>query len=145
MLIDHTYNDRVIKPEGLEDLELLSALKRKLPKVSFDKVVRIIDQAIEHLVGTDGRLTFSWGCAGSLLGYSSQEPHCDIEYLWDKVIETVGPDRFCKMAVGALLQWRVAKRAEELNEDWHAYKREYEEEDEETGKKITRYEYWVTG
>lgn len=143
-LVDHTYRDRVIKPSSLEQLELLQQLKFKLHPKSFEKLVSIVDKAIDSTTQNEGnKISLPWACAGSLLGHGSNQPHKDIEYAWEKVIEIVGPDKYCKMAIGALLQWRIAKRAEDKNEPWHAYKTEYDDFDPDTGKRITRYEYWM--
>ena len=144
MLVDHTYTkDYIINAASLEKVELIQQLRIKLHPRSMEKVIEVVDEAVASVAAKGGKLILPWACAGSLFGRGSERPHKDIEYVWEKVIEIVGPDKFCRMTVGALLQWRIASRAETKQEDWHAYKTVYDDLDPETGKRITRYEYWL--
>jgi hypothetical protein len=142
-LIDCSKGGRVIKSSSLEDSDLVNSLRRGINSRSFDKVVRVVDESIAS-VASKGNSSLVWGCVGSMFGDTSNTlGHGDAEYLWDKVIGIMGDDRLCMMTVGTLLMWRVAVRAEETEERWIATKTEFEDFDEVTGKRITRYEYFI--
>lgn len=144
MLRDIHRGMREISSEAIENSDLIKSLKRNLDNRSFDKIVRILDEAIEVIAQKKDSIYVPWGCVGSMFGDSSNLlKHGDVEYLWEKIIKIMGPERFCMMTIGSLLMWRVAFRAEETDENWLATKTEYEEFDLETNQRISRYEYFI--
>jgi len=111
MLIDHTHGDRPIDPDFFDNTELIQQLRLKLNPRSYEKLLSIVDKAIEETAKSPKeKLTLPWACAGSLFGHSSAQIHKDVEYLWDKIIEIVGPERYSELpkakALGFLIQRR---------------------------------------
>ena len=143
-LIDVHKGGRIITASGVENTDLIKGFRRNTHEKSFEKIVRIMDEAVESIATKQGSISIPWACVGSLFGDRANVlGHGDVEYVWDKIIEIMGPDRFCRMTLGSILMWRVAHRAEETNEKWFATQTEYDELDPETGKPITRYEYFI--
>lgn len=141
MLINHTFKDYTITSRHAGKRDLITVLRRDLHQRTFDKIVRTIDDIINKEANKpNGKLV--WMCTGSLVGHGSRAPHYNIEHLWEHIISVVGDGRLCRMTMGALVQWRIAYRAETMEENWHCIKREKDEYDPETGEQITWYEYW---
>jgi len=133
-----------VSSDSMGDSKYIKVLRRDLHDRSFEKIVRIMDEAIAEVASKQGSLSVPWACVASLVGNTSNTlGHGDVEYVWQKVIEIMGPDRFCRMTMGSLLMWRIAVRAEDFDENWIGYQNDYEEIDPETGEKITRYEYFI--
>jgi len=142
-LIDCSRGGRVVVASSLEDSDLVNSLRRGVCGRSFDKIVRVVDESIAS-VSSKNNSSLVWGCVGSMFGNTSNVlGHGDVEYLWDKVIGIMGDDRLCMMTMGTLLMWRVAVRAESTEERWVATRTEFEDFDEDTGRRITRYEYFI--
>jgi hypothetical protein len=137
-LHDVTYGgEQLVDPDRVQSNVFIQALVRRLPQRSFQRLVTTVDEAIEGSVKEHGQLT--WTKAGALFGHHSMEPKYRIDHLWEKVISIVGDGKECLKTVGALLCWRMALR----DEDWLMYRRETEDEDEDTGKPIRISEYWI--
>ena len=140
-LTDVSHGERDVDPDKVEQMDLIRAVQNHLPKRTYDKIIRTFDNAVNSTA--DNHQNLVWTTAGCLFGYGSKQPHADINHAWEKIIGIVGPDKFCKMTVGAILQWRIAIRARNTNENWYCYKIESDELDPETDKPITRTEYWI--
>jgi len=130
-------SEYLVAPGTLSVNPFIEALRRKLPKQSFQRLLTTIDEAIENSIKEHGQLT--WTKAGALFGHHSMEPKYRIDHLWDKVIGIVGDGKECLKTVGALLRWRMSIR----EEDWLVYRRETDGEDEDTGDTIRISEYWI--
>ena len=138
MLIDITHNqDKQINPKKEEHRDLIQHIKNKLPTNTFTRMIKTIDEAIEHIIQVEGKLT--WTKAGALFGFKSKEPLVHINHLWENIIKIVGDDKECLYAVGALLKWRISLRTE----DWVVYKQDQGSIDPVTGKEIAVAEYWI--
>lgn len=127
----------LVDPDRLETNPFIEALKRKLPKQTFCRLLTTVDEAIEHSIQGEEKLT--WTKAGALFGHHSLEPKYRVEHLWEKIKSIVGDGKECLKTVGALLRWRMALR----EEDWLVYRRDIEEWDEDTGDEIRISEYWI--
>lgn len=137
-LYDVTYgNPRLINPTRTTG-GFVDALKRKLPSVTFNKLIKTVDEALEDAVTNKKSLV--WVSAGSLFGYKSKRPMCDVDHLWTKIISIVGVGAECRKAVGGMLRWRVAERGETY---WLLYVQDRETYDPITGELITISEYWI--
>jgi hypothetical protein len=133
-----------VKAESMEKSKYIETLRKGLHDRSFEKIVRVLDGAIGEVANNQGSVTIPWACVASLVGNTSNAlGHGDVEYVWNKIIDIMGPDRFSRMTMGSLLMWRMAARAEEKDENWIAHQTEYEDRDSQTGERITRYEYFI--
>jgi hypothetical protein len=137
-LYDVTNRDTWVDPEEAEAFDTIVALKRDLPANTFDRLVKTVDEMIESVDPTDTS-KLVWTKAGALFGHGSEGPKKWIEHLWEKVIDVVGPDRLCLIAVGSLLRWRISLRSE----TWLVYRRESGSKDPMTGKPVLISEYWI--
>lgn len=143
-LTDVTHKDRLVDPAKAEQDPWVQALVRNKHPRTFQKMLQIVDGAIDAAVSsgaTSGNLV--WTKAGVLFGHGSQQSHADINYLWDEIKQVTGDGRECLFALGTLLRWRFALRPDE---DWLVYKRESDTVmDEFTGEPINIAEYWIRG
>lgn len=130
---------RLVTPEDAESYEGIKALKRRLPKQTFDKIVRTVDNAILGCKPSQSS-KLVWTRSSALFGHSSVQPKQHIDHLWDNVVAVVGPDKECLKAVGGLLRWRISMIE---NDTWLVYRQETGEIDPIDKKKITVSEYWI--
>lgn len=139
MLHNLEHGGKPTDPYRLETSKALQALKRSLGNSSsWDKIVRIVDEAVENNL-RDDITELTWCCTGSMLGESSRQPHGDITYLWEKVQEKLGEERLSVMAVGMLVQWRISLRKEE----WYCNRVDTGEWDSISDMPIYYYQYWI--
>lgn len=138
-LYNVTFGDgRIITPTKIERSDTLKALRRELPKNTFERLVKTVDEAVSSVKPSkSSRLV--WTKAGALFGHHSEQPKCWVDHLWEKVIAVVGDGRLCLITVGTLLLWRVSLR----DEMWLVYNRDSGITDDVTGKMIRISEYWV--
>lgn len=130
--------DQLVDPSACEDYIAIQALQRKLPAVTYKRVIKTIAEAVDSVRPSSiSRLV--WTRAAALFGHGSLQPKAHIDHLWNAVISAVGDDKECLQAVGALLRMEIAKRPE----TWLVYRRETGEVDPVTGKDITISEYWI--
>lgn len=138
-LYDITHpKDRLITPEHIEEIDLFKAMRSRMPKNTWERVVKTVEEAVDS-VQPNQTSRLVWTRASALFGHSSEQPKKWIDHLWDKIIAVVGDGKMCLLSVGCLLRWTIAKRPE----TWLCYKRETDEYDEETEKQITISEYWI--
>lgn len=138
MLHNMEFGCKRVDPLKLERSQLLQAFRKSVPAVTWNKVLCIIDDAIEDKV-KDDVTELTWCCTGSMLGESSTRPHGDITYLWNKVMEKMGDDRLSMMTMGMLVQWRISLRKEE----WYCNKVPTDEWDDLSQCYIYFYQYWI--
>jgi hypothetical protein len=139
-LYDVTYGEpRLIKPEDVEKIDFLQALKRKLHPASWLRIIQTVDEGVEATAKDIGSKLI-WTKTGALFGNHSNRPKKDVDHLWEKVISIVGDGKECLKSVGALLLWRVALRPEEY---WLVYRQETSRIDPDTNKIISVAEYWI--
>ena len=139
----HDVNGRLIRPEKVEESRhIVHARTRWHPK-TFAKVCKTIDEAIEHVANTGGRL--AWMNTGSLVGNGSPLPHAWHHHLWSAVLELfpavndVVAEKGRRITVGAFVKWRTSLR----DEHWFVHYRETGKEDVVTGDEIFAGEYWI--
>ena len=133
---------KVYRAEDIEEFEYIQAIMNKMHAKTFDKILRTIDEAIADTAKTrDGKLV--WTKTGALLGFSSDQPHKDIEHLWAKVAELMGDGKELLKCVGSLVLWRIALRAESCGETWLWFQQDSDTYDKDTGKKIKISTYWI--
>lgn len=142
-LYDVTFKDTFIDPTKAETSEHIQAVKRyytedKRSEKTFDKIIRILDEAIDS-VKPSASSKLVWTKTGALFGHNSPRPLKDVEYVWEKVIGSVGDDKNCLIAMGALFRWRISLRPE----TWLAYRQDSEDVDPTTGRKILISTYWI--
>lgn len=137
-LYDVTNREVEVSSDDASSYEVIEALRRHLPKSTFDRLVKTVDEMIDQLRPSE-KSKFVWTRMAAILGRGSLGPKKHIDHLWDKVISVVGEDRLSLMAVGGLLRWRISLR----QEMWLVYRRDSDEQDKETGKLITVSEYWI--
>ena len=127
-LYDVTNKPTTVKPKDAESFEVLLKLKKKLPQVTFDKLVRTVDQAIDSVKPSEtSRLV--WTRSSALFGHGSSQPHKSIEHLWGSVETIFGQDKYSLIAVGGLLRWRISIR----KENWLVYRRDSDTLDPDHG------------
>jgi len=137
-LFDVTFKDVKIEPTDAETSKHIAAVKRFYPAVTFNKIIRILDEAIDS-VKPSASSKLVWTKTGALFGHNSPRPLRDVEYVWEKVIGAVGDDKNCLIAMGALFRWRISLRPE----TWLAYRQDSENVDPDTGRKILISTYWI--
>lgn len=142
-LTDVTHGERLVDPARAEQDPWVSAIARRKHARTFNKMIRIMDNAIQSVVDSghnSGNLI--WTKAGVLFGHGSGQVHGDVNYLWDEIIQVTGNGRECLFALGTMLKWRFSLRSE----DWLVYKRLDDNHfDEVTGDPIRVAEYWIRG
>lgn len=132
------YGCKKVDPHKLETSKLLVALKRSVPQVTWDKILRIIDEAIENKV-KDDITQLTWCCTGSMLGSNSTSPHGDITYLWEKIMDKMGDGRLTNMTTGTLVQWRISVR----DEEWYCNRIQSNTWDDDFQGYVYFYQYWI--
>ena len=137
-LYDVTFKDTYVDPADAERAEHIQAVKRFYPAVTFNKIIRIVDEAI-HSVKPSASSKLVWTKTGALFGHNSPRPLRDVEYCWEKVIGAVGDDKNCLIAMGAIFRWRISLRPE----TWLAYRQDSQNVDPSTGRKILISTYWI--
>lgn len=137
-LYDVTFKDMLISSANAESSAHIQAVKRFYPAVTFNKILRILDEAIAS-VKPSASSKLVWTKTGALFGHNSPRPLRDVEYCWEKVIGAVGDDKNCLIAMGALFRWRISLRPEL----WLAYRQDSENVDPSTGRKILISTYWI--
>ena len=137
-LYDVTFKDMFVDPAKAETSAHIQAVQRFYPAVTFTKILRILDEAIDS-VKPSASSKLVWTKTGALFGRSSPRPLRDVEYVWDKVIGAVGDDKNCLIAMGALFRWRISLRPG----IWLAYRQDSENVDPSTGRKILISTYWI--
>lgn len=138
-LYDVTHKKAVwVDPDEAEEFKHIQALVRKLPKVTFDRIVKSVDEAIASVKPSETS-KLVWTCMAALFGRQNMQPSKRIDHIWENVIKAVGADKECQIAIGSLLWWRVSLR----EEIYLVFRRELGSIDPLTGKEITRSEYWI--
>lgn len=137
-LYDVTFKDLLIKPETAETSQHINAVKKFYPAVTFDKILRILDEAIDS-VKPSATSKLVWTKTGALFGRNSDRPLRDVDYVWEKVIGAVGDDKNCLIAMGSLFRWRISLR----EETWLAYRQDSDNVDPDTGRAILISTYWI--
>lgn len=136
--ITNVHRVHVITPKSVEKFDLIKAFKRRAPATTFARVIKTVDEALDALV-EQGSAKFVWTKMGALLGHGSNRPKCNVDHLWEKVIEAVGDGKECLMLVGSLLRWRISIR----DENWVLVVQQTDEYDYEGDKWITVSTYWI--
>ncbi len=152
MPLKHFAEKRRMTPASREKHTHLVGLRNKLPVPSFDKLLRIVDTAIDELVDAKagGKIGLVYTKTGFLLGHQASAPHKDIEYVWNKVSTTLInkppglvwtplEERHVMKTIGALVMWRMSVR----DEDWLCNFKEVDRIDIVTGDEIKIAEYWI--
>jgi hypothetical protein len=130
--------DHYVDPEKAHDSEFIQALERVLKPNVFARIVKTIDEALDNLKpSAKSKLVFTRMAA--LFGHNNIQPKRWEAHLWDNVVHVVGDGKECLLAIGSMLRWRVSVRPE----TWLVYKQVTEDEDPETGKKISVSHYWI--
>lgn len=138
-LYDVTHAKAVlVKVKDAEAYEVILAVKRRVPSVTWARIVKTVDEAIDSCEPSAVN-KLVWTKMGALFGNAHMQPGARVDHLWEKVIGAVGDDKNCLKAVGGLLRWRISVR----EETWLVYRRDTDECDPVTGKVITVSEYWV--
>lgn len=127
----------LVRPDNAENYVVLQKLKSELNPITFDRMVRTVDEAIDSCQPS-ATTRLVWTRASALFGYGTVRPHKHIEHLWKNIESIVGPEVLALKAVGGLLRWRISLRPEK----WLVYRRDSEQRDE-LGKLITISEYWI--
>lgn len=138
MLFDVTYADTYVDPSKAELAQHIQAVKRHHREVTWNKILRIMDEAINSVKPSKSS-KLVWTKTGALFGHSSARPLRDVEYVWEKVIGAVGDDKNCLIAMGALFRWRISLRPE----TWLVFRQDSEDVDPTTGRKILISTYWI--
>jgi hypothetical protein len=136
-LYDVTHIESLVKPTSAYEYEPVQALEKKLPANTFDRIVKTVDEAIEHVRPTQ-KSKLVWTRMAALFGNNSLEPKKHIDHMWDKIIQITGED-LARLAIGGLLRWRISLR----DETWLVYRRDSGDRDPLTNKLITISEYWI--
>ena len=136
-LYDVSYADYEVVPTDLEGTELFVSLRDRMHPVTWDRVVKTVEEAVANAAKDRSKLV--WTKAGALFGYGSPEPAKYVNHMWDNIIAIMGDGKLCLMSVGTLLRWVIAKR----DETWLAFSSETEDLDEDTGKQIRISQYWI--
>lgn len=126
-----------IDPKDLEGSDYIKAAMKKLPSVTFDKIVRTVDKALDNLRPTRSS-ALVWTKAGALFGRKSAEPLKDVNHLWEKgnlIFDGVPLLKF----VGTILMWRISLR----DDTWLLHRFKTGEIDPMTGKEIKINQYWI--
>jgi len=137
-LVDVTFKDKLVDVSYEENTEFMRTLRNDLPKVTFKKVLRIVDEAIASVKPTKST-QLVWTKTGALFGHNSERPLRDVTYVWDKVISCVGDGKNCLRTMGNLMRWRTALRPE----IWLVYRQDMGGIDPDTGKTIRVSNYWI--
>jgi hypothetical protein len=132
------YGCKKVDPHRLENTKALKSLRRIVPDVTWDKIIRIVDGAIEDKV-SDDITQLTWCCTGSMLGEDSSRPHGDINYIWNKISEKMGDERLSSITVGTLVQWRISLR----DEEWYCNRVPTDTWDDISQCYIAYYQYWI--
>ena len=83
-LYDVTFKDNLIKPETAETSQHINVIRNFYPTVTFDKILRILDEAIDS-VKPSATSKLVWTKTGALFGRNSARPLRDVDYVWEKV------------------------------------------------------------
>ena len=137
-LIDVTFIDKLVDISYEESTEFIKTLQVKLPAVTFNKIIRIIDEAIDSVKPTK-TTQLTWTKTGALFGHKSERPLRDVNYVWEKVISAVGDGKNCLRTMGNLMRWRTALRPE----IWLVFRQDMGGIDLDTGKTIRVSNYWI--
>jgi len=84
----------------------------RLPKVTFDKMIKTVDAALNTLKPSQSS-KLVWTKCAALCGYSSDLKVKDANHLWEAAQKatTFDPDG-CNKFVGSLIFWRISMRSE---------------------------------
>jgi len=131
------YHKEVEAPDALKN-PYVQVLRNRLPKVSFEKMVRILcAQVAAKQPSQSSALTFAM--LATLVGYSSECPTRDSTYVWEKVWSAAGAHpKTANLMLGALAQYAFAMDERE----WIAAKR-YTGKTNEDDEEIYVTIYWV--
>jgi len=136
-LYDVTNKDKMVDPKTLEDSEYIKTATKKMAKVTFAKLIRTADTALDNLKPTQST-ALVWTKAGALFGHKCTGPVNDINHLWEKSNEVFDGVELLKF-IGTLLMWRISLR----DETWLLYRFNTGEVDPVTGKEIKINQYWI--
>ena len=136
--ISHGGKPRLIKHAKIEKNDVFTAIKNRVKKATWDRLLKTVHEAVESILQQDPT-KLTWTRAGVLFGYNSNQPLKRVNHLWDSIINVVGDGKMCKLGVGCLLQHNISQRPEK----WFMIKRETGEWDKEEDKEITIREYWI--
>ena len=142
-LVNVSYTrDELIDSTNEEGSDLIRLLKKRVPSVTFNKMVRIVSEGIAS-VRPSKSSQLVWTKSAVLFGHKSMRPKCEVDYLWDKIIGAVGDDKECLFVLGALVRWQTAVHAEKTRDIWLMYRQETGGVDPITGKTIHENHYWI--
>lgn len=133
-LYDISSGCREIDPKRCERYESNQKIKKSLHPKDFENVVKIVDDAVDHLRPSE-KSKLIWTRMSALFG---DEAKPEVQYLWNSIKSITG-EEFSMIAIGGLLQWRLALR----NEIWLLHKQVLDEVDDRTGKNIEVSHYWI--
>src|SRR5271154_4087467 len=138
MSLYHFDYQKDVRPADALTNSYVQLLKNRVPKVTFDKMVRILSAEIgKKQPNQSSALTFAM--LATLVGHNSQCPTGDKNYVWRKVEEAAGMHpKTTNLMLGALAQYCFA--ADES--DWLAAKR-YTGKINEDEEEIYVTIYWV--
>src|SRR5271157_4966044 len=84
MPLHEFYENKVLSATTREKHRCIVCLKRRVTKIAFNKICRIIDEVLDQIVNENlGKLVYTR--TGFLLGHSSIAPHADVNYIWEKI------------------------------------------------------------
>lgn len=130
--------DRLITPKEGEEYEFIQKAKKTLDPRSYEKMIKLTDNAILNLKPS-AKSELVWTKCGALFGFGSKEPHADINYIWDRAIEVVGDNEFALKLVGGLLRWRISL----LEDTWLMFREDTDKINPLSGKEIKISTYWI--
>lgn len=130
----------VYNPADIEAWDVLCKAKRDLPRNTWDKTLRTMDNAVASLQPSV-RSRLIWTKCGALMGRQSDQPLEAVDHLWRKAEKVFGPSKFSLMFVGSLLFWRISLRSDQ----WFTVSQPHPHGaiDHETGEVIKERHYWI--
>lgn len=136
-LFHFDYQKHITPGDALKN-NYVQLLKSRVPKVTFEKIVRILSEQIaDKRPSESSALTFAM--LATLVGYSSECPTRDSTYVWEKVFEAAGSHpKTTHLMLGALAQYCFALD----DREWIAAKR-YTGKMNEDEEEIYVTIYWV--
>lgn len=126
-------------PIAAEENKYVQLFKSRVAKATFDKTVRILDEAIRS-INPSKKSALNFAMLATLVGHNCVTPTRDSNYVWETVFRAAKQhDRTGNYILGCLAMWRFCLD----DRDWNAFKQDTGIENE-LGEEITRTVYWVS-
>ena len=140
MLI-HILRKTILDPSKLETSDIIKKLRGSVHPRTFDAIVRKVDKELSKLKPSETS-NLTWTKMAALFGYGAEQNTRDNVYIWETLSKVFGDDydgKHIKIALGSILQWRLALR----EDNWVQWIDNTGAIDSFTDKEITVSNYWI--